>query len=263
MTTMNVLDADGAPVAIEKPLAPGRAAAASSRPVALSNEDAAFLDGIEGALGTTAGAAVITDANGTIQQYLRGLITQWIAGTLKLGAGTSLIGKVKTKLIHATGSTLTRPANVTPYSIGDSVSNNATPGSVTANTVTIADLNDEPLSIERVRLVSTDTGFAAKAVRLWLYRSDPTANSGVVGGDNLAFSNKQAGFIGTLSGVFRTFSDGSTAVLVPDEGARIITTPGSGVQTLWWQLQSLDAPTPSANSTTFIPTFEGFQGGAN
>jgi hypothetical protein len=37
MATMNVLDAAGATVAVEKPLTPGRAAAASSRPVALSN----------------------------------------------------------------------------------------------------------------------------------------------------------------------------------------------------------------------------------
>ncbi len=53
MATMNVLDAAGATVAVEKPLAPGRAAAASSRPVALSTEDAAYLDGIETLIGTT------------------------------------------------------------------------------------------------------------------------------------------------------------------------------------------------------------------
>lgn len=54
MATMNVLDAAGSTVAVEKPLVPGRAAAAASRPVALSNEDAAFLDGIEGQLTTLA-----------------------------------------------------------------------------------------------------------------------------------------------------------------------------------------------------------------
>lgn len=43
MTTMNVLDAGGAIVPIEKPLPPSRAAAALSRPVALSNEDFAAL----------------------------------------------------------------------------------------------------------------------------------------------------------------------------------------------------------------------------
>jgi hypothetical protein len=39
MTTMNVFDSSLAIVAIEKPLPPGRSAAATSRPVALSNED--------------------------------------------------------------------------------------------------------------------------------------------------------------------------------------------------------------------------------
>lgn len=48
MATMNVLEATGGTVAIEKPLAPGRAAAASSRPVALSTEDLAVLSSIDG-----------------------------------------------------------------------------------------------------------------------------------------------------------------------------------------------------------------------
>jgi hypothetical protein len=46
MATMNVLDAAGATVAVEKPLTPGRAAAASSRPVAVSTEDKAVLDSL-------------------------------------------------------------------------------------------------------------------------------------------------------------------------------------------------------------------------
>lgn len=71
MATMNVLDSTGATVAVEKPLAPGRVAAASSRPVALSTEDAAFLDGIEGKLDT-----VITNTGAATP------------------AGTALIGKV-------------------------------------------------------------------------------------------------------------------------------------------------------------------------
>jgi hypothetical protein len=46
MTTMLVKDATGADVTIEKPLAPGRSAAADSRPVALSTEDKASIDAI-------------------------------------------------------------------------------------------------------------------------------------------------------------------------------------------------------------------------
>lgn len=46
MTTMNVLDSAGGVVAIEKPLTPGRSAAATSRPVALSTEDKTALDAV-------------------------------------------------------------------------------------------------------------------------------------------------------------------------------------------------------------------------
>lgn len=82
MATIDVKDAAGATVALEKPLVPGRAAATASRPVVLSTEDLAAL----AALGAVAGAAVTTDANGTIQQYLRGLVVRWLNA---LGAGTA------------------------------------------------------------------------------------------------------------------------------------------------------------------------------
>jgi hypothetical protein len=54
MVTMNVKDAAGATVAVEKPLAPGRVAAASSRPITLSSEDLTVLQAISTALGATA-----------------------------------------------------------------------------------------------------------------------------------------------------------------------------------------------------------------
>lgn len=47
------------------------------------------------ALGATNGVAVVTDANGTLQQYLRGLVKLLItSGTIVLGAGTAAIGKL-------------------------------------------------------------------------------------------------------------------------------------------------------------------------
>jgi|GEM_PF-4237149 len=49
------------------------------------------LNALAATLGATDGAAVITDANGTAQQYLRGLVKLWIAG---LPAGTNLMGNV-------------------------------------------------------------------------------------------------------------------------------------------------------------------------
>lgn len=62
------------------------------------------------ALGTTSGAKVITDANGTIQQYLRGLVSQWIARTLTL-ASVGYSARVQ----------VTRPSNTTTYGAMDVV----------------------------------------------------------------------------------------------------------------------------------------------
>lgn len=73
MTTMNVLDSAGLTVAIEKPLAPGRAAAAASRPVALSTEDIAAV----GALTETAPASDTASSglNGRLQRIAQRLTT--------------------------------------------------------------------------------------------------------------------------------------------------------------------------------------------
>jgi hypothetical protein len=156
---------------------------------------------------------------------------------------------------------LTRPANTTAYTALDSISNNATAGSVTANSVTLSDTNDHPIDISEILLASTDTGpgTAAIQIRLHLFNSDPTASTGVVGGDNAAWSNKQAGWVGSFSGTMRAFSDGSRGVLIADEGTLRLITPVSGAKTLYWQLQAIGGFTPSANSTTFTPTFKGFQ----
>jgi len=62
---------------------------------ALALESGGNLAAASSVLGATSGAAVITDANGTIQQYLRGLVKLLItSGTIVLGAGTALLGKI-------------------------------------------------------------------------------------------------------------------------------------------------------------------------
>ena len=70
-------------------------------------------------LGATTGSAVITDANGTIQQYLRGLIKQWIAGTLALGIGQNTIGNVGGKTATVTNTlSIAGSTYGTNYSVG-------------------------------------------------------------------------------------------------------------------------------------------------
>lgn len=71
MATMNVLDADGGTVAIEKPLAPGRAAATASRPVALSTEDLAVLSSIDTKLTTVPVSPGASSATGGISSTSR------------------------------------------------------------------------------------------------------------------------------------------------------------------------------------------------
>jgi hypothetical protein len=163
------------------------------------------------------------------------------------------------RMIFAVGSTLTRPANVTAYTAGDSISNHATAASVSALSVTVSDTNDYPVGVAAIEVNSTDTGLAGSSLRVYVFNSDPIASSGVVAGDNAAYSNKLAGFVGSFSGVMRAFSDGSRGVLVPDEGSLLMTLPTSGAKTLYFQYQTVGGFTPSANSTTLIATFRAYQ----
>ena len=165
------------------------------------------------------------------------------------------------EMFSAVFSTLTRPANTTAYLANQSISDNATAGSVTALSASPSDTNDDPICITEILVDTNDTGLAAGIqIRAWLYNSDPTANSGVGGGNGATFSNKRAGFIGSCSGTFRAFSDGGKARLVPDEGSYIVSVPTSGAKTIFIQYQTLAGFTPSAVSTTLIGTARGFQG---
>lgn len=169
-------------------------------------------------------------------------------------------------------ATLTRPANTTAYTAGDSISDNATAGSVTALVSgNISDVNNDPIFISDILISSTDTGLAGKKIRAYVYNSDPTASTGVGAGDNAAFSNKRAGYLGSFMGWMETgFSDGTVGRLVPcfnetnntQAGGFIVVPPVSGARTLYIQYQAVEAFTPSANSTTIIGTARGWQGRA-
>lgn len=167
--------------------------------------------------------------------------------------------------IIAAASAMTRPANTTAYSANDAVSNNATAGSVTPISFAASDLNDAPVLLTRCRVFTTDTGpgTAGATFEMPLFSADPTANSGVVGGDNSAWSQKLVACIGKMTGTFELSADGSFAVLSPAVGNFIATKPVSGGLTVYAVgFKTLTAFTPSANSTTFTATLEGIQGRA-
>lgn len=166
------------------------------------------------------------------------------------------------------GTVLTRPANTTAYSAGDSISDNATAASVTPQPVTVSDSNDQPFSITEIELDTNDTGLAAGvSIDIYVYNSDPTLNSGVGAGDNAAFSNKRAGFRARFNGTFTAFSDGGKATCRPVDGAGnimplVVMTPETGGKRIWLQYKVQGAFTPSAVSTTITPRVKGFQGRA-
>jgi hypothetical protein len=92
-SAVNLAQVNGATVNVGA----GNAGTGTAR-VSISTDDV-NLAAINAVSGTTSGAAVITDANGTIQQYLRGLVKLAITAggflvTATIGAGTALIGKV-------------------------------------------------------------------------------------------------------------------------------------------------------------------------
>jgi len=253
----------------------GAGTAAAAQRTTLASDDPAVAT-----LGATTGTKVVTDANGTIQQYLRGLVTFYANA---LGAGTAAAAErvtIATDQTWPTGmsprsfsvafATLTRPANTTPYSAGNSISDNATAGSVSALVSgNVSDTNDNPVTLTEIKVSSTDTGLAGKRLRAYVFNSDPTANSGVGAGNGSAYSQKVAGYVGSFEGWMETgFSDGTVGRLVPmynetnntQAGSFIVSLPATGAKTFWVQYQAVDAFTPSANSTTIIGTIKGFQG---
>jgi hypothetical protein len=164
------------------------------------------------------------------------------------------------RMFAVQGTQLVRPANTTAYAVGDSISNNATAGLVTPLSAAVSAAIDEPVSLERITIDTNDTGLQGKAIAVHIFNSDPTANAGVGAGDNGAWSNKRAGYLGRFEGYFRTFSDGAVATLFPSEGNRLVCLPAPGTQLLYFQFQVLDTYTPSAGGTTLTATLRGTQG---
>jgi hypothetical protein len=75
MATIDVKDAAGVTQTLERPLAPGRVAAASSRPVVLSTEDLAALNAISAAIGAVGDASVNNPASsGTLIALFKGAL---------------------------------------------------------------------------------------------------------------------------------------------------------------------------------------------
>jgi hypothetical protein len=137
-------------------------------------------------LGTTSGAKVITDATGTIQQYLRGIISQWISRTLTF-ASTGYAARVS----------VTRPSDTTTYAAGDVV------GVTGGGTGTITFPNMGPaageIMITSLRFQRNATALIASEAGYKLHLFSVTQPAGQA--DNAVFdvaSGDQASYLGYI-----------------------------------------------------------------
>lgn len=187
-------------------------------------------------LGTTAGAKVITDANGSVQQYLRGLVSQWIAGTLTFASQA-----------YAAAVSLTRTNDTNAYAANDVVG--AATGSTAALTFAIAPAAGGQVVITSVALeadvaavISGEVGY-----RLHLYNVTPPSALG----DNVAWdlpAGDRASYLGYID-LGQPVDLGSTLYIETNGINKQITASGGNV---FGYLVTLGAFTPSASSVRVV-----------
>lgn len=173
MATMTVKNALGAVETMEKPLAPGRAAAALSRPVVLSTEDFA-------AIGATTDAPAPSD---TATASLNAMSKRLAQHLTTLIASTDAVTAATNKITTATAS-YTRPADTTAYAIGDALANSTS--APTALTFTVAASGKGGMVTDLIVTSSPAPGTPLQG-QLWLFDTAPTAVN-----DNAAFTVSDA-----------------------------------------------------------------------
>lgn len=142
-----------------------------------------LLDGANVTLGVTTGAAITTDAPGTLQQYLRGLAKSVIStGTAGSPSATVLtvqgidnakplpVGGIT--VVQAASSTITRPGALT-YASGQLVANSATVP-VNLQFTTLARISGGSGTIIGAQISKTTNSITNAAFRLHLFSVAPT-----------------------------------------------------------------------------------------
>lgn len=203
----------------------GAGTAAAAERVTLASDDPAVA-----ALGATTGAKVITDANGTVQQYLRGLVTQWISSTLTLASRAASVAV-----------SLTRTADTNAYAANDIL------GAATGSTAALSFANlgqsggeititSAELEIDAGAAISGETSYL-----LHLYNGTPPSALG----DNAAFdlpTGDRASYLGSIS-LGTPVDLGSTLYIGNDNINKQVKLSGTG---LFGYLVTVGAYTPTS-----------------
>lgn len=237
----------------------GAGTAAAANRVTLASDDPGVA-----ALGATTGTAVITDANGTIQQYLRGLVKLFITGVAGTASANVLTvqGILSGTPLTVGGTTalptanFTRPADTTAYASGDLIANSTTAGSVVPLTCTLnrtASGAGSTGMLRRVRIRKSGTSTTNATFRVHLY----TVNTMTfAGGDNAAWStDKVANYVGALDVTMdKAFTDGASGNGVPNTGNEI-----NLAQQVYYAVMEARAAYTPANAEVFTLEFEVLQ----
>lgn len=164
------------------------------------------------------------------------------------------------KLLISSEGSFNRPANTTAYGVNDMIANSATSTEVVPVTLTFDEADESRLALSRLRVRTNDTGVgnAATQLRAFLFRATGAVNA--ASGDNKGFVVSRGDFLGCMSGFMRSFWDGSSGILVPEEGPLIIADPADGTKDFYLLLQSVSAWTPTSVSSLFSFILEAFQG---
>lgn len=197
------------------------------------------LAAINAVSGTTAGAKVITDANGTIQQYLRGLIYQSITAgaflvTAAISTGANLIGYVGRKNTYAAKATITWT--------GTSLANGS------GRESTVIDNTSNRYADVRIRIQTKGQSSGTAYIDWYVYTAlgDTTYTDAATGSDAAftAANRKNSRYLGStllnaatsavqgellLSDVFATMPDKWGLIGINNSGATLSATAGDHV----------------------------------
>jgi hypothetical protein len=177
-----------------------------------------------------------------------------LAGTLTTApaAGENHIGEVGGNSAVVGGS-FTRPADTTPYTLGDIVANNTSGASVTPISCAVARKNQGTGEIVRVRLSKTNTSLTNASFRVHLLKTSPTLTNG----DNAALAGAINGVAAVEIGYVditmdQQYSDGAKgfAAISP-----MVFDAASASQNIYAIIEARAAYTPG-NAETFTLALE-------
>lgn len=236
------------------------------------NTLAGHLDGVEGLLGTLAGAvagtevqadvltlpadplganadaAVAAGAAGSLSAKLRRLTADLDAAMTSLAVLDDWDNADACKVggfISTPSANFNRPADTTAYASGDLVANSTTAGSVVPLSWTLARVAAGSGMVRKARLKKSGTSVTNASFRLHLYSASPT----VTNGDNGAWLSTHAGYLGSLDfTVDKAFSDAAAGNGAPVTGSEVNFSLASG-QTVYGLIEARGAYVPASGET--------------